>query len=200
MRLCGLSIWSRSCTLAIQAEAHARHGVTAIYVCDQTDAELKQRDAAIKSLRKKDGVGVLGLNCLAVNKYDLRWAAAEIFKRGAYIYVYDDKNGGIEIWDTAVLEATLIATEIWAEEARHTRPRSASVAYGEKGGRPPTKLMPKDDARIYLVPIWRAAKDAIEGLKEVNRETRKRGFKKYSRMTAYRHLGPRNARDNNTLQ
>ncbi len=198
MRRCGFSRWSKACNLKIQAAAHTRHGVTAIYICEQTDKELKQRDEMIKSLREDDSVCVFGLECLAVDKHDLRWAAAEIFKRSAHIFVYEGKSG-IEIMDTDVLEAVLSATEIWAEEARRV-PRAMSVAYGKKGGRPPEKFMPRDDARLYLVPIWRAAKDAIEGLKDVNRETRKRGFKKYSRMTAYRHLGPRNFRDNNTLQ
>lgn len=183
MRLRGLSLWSKSCGLKVQAAAHAEHEVKTVYVCDQDDKNLTQRDALIRSLRRNEGVGVLGLHCLATGKEDLRWAVGEIFKRGAVVYSYELEA---EITDMPTIEAVLSATEIWADEARRI-PRSMSVAYGEKGGRPRQKRMPKHDAQ----PIWRAAPSTAAALKELNKLAREKGFKKYSRITAYRDLGPR---------
>ncbi len=59
--------------------------------------------------------------------------------------------------------------------------------YGKKGGRPRFNRMPVVDA----LPIWKRPGTKEEVLAEINRISRKLGYKEYKHKTAYHYLGPR---------
>ncbi len=189
MGLRGFSLWNKTVGLAAQAAAHEKNKISAVYVSAHEDSRLRQRDVLIKSLRKGDGVGVLGLHCLATDKEDLRWALIGedeatkykgIFARGCYVHVYEIDA---KITDMPTVEAVLSATEFWAGEGRK-RSRAEDIRYGSLGGRPVAKRLPKSVAR----PLWLGPGTIPERLAAINALARERGVKGYTRSAAFRHL------------
>ncbi len=193
MRIVGFSLWTKNTGLKEQEAAHAKHGVTTVYVAGRDDSKLEKRNAILKSLRKGDGISVLGLHCLATGKADLRWALTGedkdsrylgIFLREAFVWCYEPVA---RLNDMPQIEAVLSATEWWAQEAIR-RPHGENVKIGvESGGRPRFNRMPVVDA----LPIWKRPGTKEEVLAEINRISRKLGFREYRHKTAYKYLGPR---------
>ncbi len=182
-------MWTQMVPLATQAAEHQKNRVKAVYVSEHGDRRLVQRDVLIKSLRPGDGVAVYGLNCLATDRDDLRWALIGrdeetgykgIFASGCYVFVYENKA---EIFDMLAVEAVLSATEFWAGEGRK-RSRAEDIRYGSLGGRPVAKRLPKSIAR----PLWLGPGTIPERLAAINALARERGVKGYTRSAAFRHL------------
>lgn len=132
-----------------QSAAFEAAGIKAVYWDDD-------REAAISSLRKGDGLAVRRLGDLATSKPDLRWALIGedkrtsfkgVFARGNFIR---DLELGVDLKTMPAVEAVLRATEDWAKE-RRTLPRRESVEHGKKGGRPRAKRTDKHTA----MKAWR---------------------------------------------
>ena len=130
--------------LTVQTRALEAAGAKPIY--DEMD-----RDALVNSLRKGDFIVVLSLSCLATNKADLRWVLIGeakdyrgTFLRGAGVHVLDLDA---KLHDMQHVEATLRATEDWANERRKV-PAADSVRYGKRGGRPRKRRTDKHVAMI----------------------------------------------------
>ncbi len=194
MELRGYSRWSKDFGLPEQAAAHEAHGVTAVYISDRDDMELQQRERLIRSLRTGNGVGVWGLQCLATDKPDLRWALIGedattkykgIFVRKAFVFVYELEA---RISDMQTIEAVLSATEWWARE-RAKRSLAVDRAIGRKGGRTRDRRMPIEEAK----KIWHQPGTELERLQEIERLSLEQGFKPYSKNAAYKYLEARYA-------